>query len=586
MVDDDGNAIGGETVTININGQEYEITTSSDGSFSKAALLDTSGKNNITVTYPENNNYLSCFNKTSFNVEKAGTQLTVETSDDSKIGESVTVKGKLVDEKGNGISGENVTVKVNGKEYKVTTGSDGSYSKTVTADTSGKNNVTVTYNGSEKYLSTSNKTTFNVEKSATKLTVNKINDTSIGSKAKVTGKLLDETGKAVSNATIKVTVDGKTYTTKTNNDGSFAVDAVTNTSGKLKVKVNYSGSDNYTSSSTTSTVTVKKLDVIVKVKSVTVVIGENMTFTATVTDKKGKKVNGGNLIFKLNGISYNTNKRFDNSSTTPYKFTVKDGKVTLTLTADYYLKNGGNITATYSGTSTYNNVYSNIAKLTVKLRTMKISVKANPSRVKQYKKVTFTATVTDVTNNAKNKTALLENSYVLFKINGKTIKVKGKTANVTVKSNKVTYKYTIPAGTAGIYVNKKMRFYNVTAKYGSKLFYMKNNSNNTKYNVIRSKITIKVNKAVIKNNKLSIKGSIKDYMKKYVKGTNKVCIKIDGLTYKVNGNVQYFKIKNGRINLKNIKIKNPSSVKKLVIVSGERVAYLKGQSKAKKIIKL
>lgn len=259
LVDDDGNAIGGETVTININGQEYEITTSSDGSFSKAAVLDTSGKNNITVTYPENNNYLSCFNKTSFNVEKAGTQLTVETSDDVKIGESVTVKGKLVDEKGNGISGESVTVQVNGKEYKVTTGSDGSYSKTVTADTSGKNNVTVTYNGSENYLSTSNKTTFNVEKSATKLTVNKINDTSIGNKAKVTGKLLDETGKAVSNATIKVTVDGKTYTTKTNNDGSFAVDAVTNTSGKLKVKVNYSGSDNYTSSSTTSTVTVKNL---------------------------------------------------------------------------------------------------------------------------------------------------------------------------------------------------------------------------------------------------------------------------------------------------------------------------------------
>ena len=586
LVDGDNKGISGVKVTVLLNGNdEYIVTTESDGTYSKEIMTSVVGVNNVTVTYSGNESHNSSTNNTTFNVEKVDSKIILDSIDDTKMGEDVTVKGILLGVDGKVISDETVTIKVNNKEYNVTTDSDGTFSKTILSNVVGKNNVTVTFSGNGNYSSASNKTTYNVEKVATKLTVNKINDTTIGSKAKVTGKLLDENAKALSNATIKVGVDGKTYTTKTDKDGLFTVTALTNTTGKLKVKVEYSGSDKYSSASATSSVTVSKVDVIVKVKSVTGVIGENMTFTATVTDKKGNNISGGSLIFKLNGVSFNKNKRFDNSCSTPYKFTVKNGKVSFKIIADYYLKNGGNITATYSGTDTYKKVNSKVAKLTVKLRNMKIAVKAKPSRVKQYKNVTFTATVTDTTKNAKNKTALLENSYVIFKIDGKTIKVKGKTANVTVKSNKVTYKYTIPKATAGIYVNKKIRYYNVTAKYGSKLFYTDNNSANANYTVARSKITIKVNKAIIKNKKLSIKGSIKDYMKKYVKGTNKVCVKIDGLSYEVNGKVQYFKIKNGRINLKNIKIKNPSKVKKLVIVSGERVAYIKGQSKATKIVK-
>ena len=586
LVDENDNAISEATVTIKINNKEYNVTTDNNGKFTKTIVSSVVGTNNVTVSYAGSDSYNSSTNKTTFKVEKLGTKLSLDKISDSKVGDGINIKGKLVDENNKAIANQTVTINVNGKDYTVTTDNDGTYTKTLTADTSGKNNVSVSYNGNSNYTSSSNKTTFNVKKVDTKIKLNKISTVTVGDKAKVSGKLLDENNNAISNAKLNVTVGGKTYTVTTDENGAFTVNHITNTTGKINVKVKYPGSSKYTSSDASTTFNVVKQDVNLKVKDVTGTIGEKITFTATVTDKKGNKITGGNLIFKLNGVTFNDKKRFDNSSKTPYKFEVKNGKVTFTITADSYLEHGGNITATYSGTETYKNVTSKSAKLTVKLRNMKITVKAEPSRVKQYKNVTFTATLTDVTKNSKNKTAIKDNSYVLFILNGKTLKVKGKLANVTVKSNKVTYKYTIPAGTAGIYVDRHIRYYNVTAVYGSKLFYTDNNSASTNYTVARSKITITVNKAVLKSKKLSIKGSIKDYMKKYVKGTNKVCIKIDGSTYKINGKVKYFKIKNGRINLKNIKINNPSSVKTVSVVSGDRVAYLKGQSKAKKIVKV
>ena len=588
LTDKDGQTLANMSVSIVVDAENIaNVTTNDKGIFTYDYTPTQTGDKTVIVSFDGNKNYTESEDKNSFKVKKISSTISVDDISDAKLGDEVTVKGKLVDENNKPIADKTVTINVNGKDYNVTTDSDGTFKKTVTADTLGKNNVSVSYDGSDKIESSSAKTTYNVAgKVSSKLSLDPIKDTTVGDKAKVSGKLVDEDGKAISGATIKVIVDGKTYNTTTNKDGSFTVNALTNKSGKQKVKVTYDGDLLHNSTSASATVKVDKNDVLVKVNKVTGIIGEKIKFVATVTDKKGNKITGGNLVFKLNGVTFNNKKRFDNTSKTPYKLSVKNGKVTLTITADVYLKNGGDITASYSGTDAYNSAKSNVAKLTIKLRSMKISVKAQPSKVKQYKNVTFTVTLTDTTKNTKNKTAIKDNTSVLFKINGKTIKVKGKQVNVKVKSNKVIYSYTIPRGTAGIYENKTIRNYNVTAKYESKIFSKKNNSNNTKYNVARSKITVTINKATLKNNKLSINGNIKDYMKKYVKGTSKICIKIDGKTYKVNNKAKIFKVKNGKINIKGIKIANPSTIKKVSIVSGERVAYFKGESKAKKILKI
>lgn len=85
----------------------------------------------------------------------------------------------------------------------------------------------------------------------------------------------------------------------------------------------------------------------------------------------------------------------------------------------------------------------------------------------------------------------------------------------------------------------------------------------------------------MKNNKLSIKGTIKDYQNNYVKGTNKVCVKVNGATYRQNGVIKYFKVKNGVINISGLKV--DKAITSVGVVSGDRQAYLEGRGSTTKI---
>jgi len=85
-----------------------------------------------------------------------------------------------------------------------------------------------------------------------------------------------------------------------------------------------------------------------------------------------------------------------------------------------------------------------------------------------------------------------------------------------------------------------------------------------------------VNTTLLKSRKVVVNGFIKDYNKDYVKGSNVIGVKINGLTLKdKNGKVLYFKANNGRINFT---FTLPEEYKKdnynITLVTGERKAYL------------
>ena len=276
-----------------------------------------------------------------------------------------------------------------------------------------------------------------------------------------------------------------------------------------------------------------------------------------------------------------------NSTASALKLHVSKGIVTITITADMYLRHAKNITATYSGSYKYLGNRSEVEEAKIRLRSVKINVTATPVVVKQNQKVTFTVNLKDVTPNGTNKTCLTTGGYLLFKINGKGITDdKGRQVNVTVNNLQETFTYTIPRGTAGIYVsNKTVRNYTVTAVYGNEMYYMVNHKNTTDYQVERSKININFNSATITGNNLSIKANITDYQNKLVVGNNKVCIKINGVTYKENGDYKYFTVTNGQIDLSGIQIDKPDKVNNITIVTGDRGAYYASTGTTSNIIK-
>lgn len=323
------------------------------------------------------------------------------------------------------------------------------------------------------------------------------------------------------------------------------------------------------------TTPVQKVATVVTVNQVNGVVGDSITFTANVKDINGKAVTGGNIVFKLNGKTLKTDGTFD-SSADANKISVSNGVAKFTVTATKDIRGAKNISASYSGSNNYlANSTKGITTAEIKLRNAAISVSASPSTQKHYETIVFTAKVSDVTKNTKSSTpSNNDESYVYFKVNGVTLKdANGKQVKAKVNNGVATYNYVVPAGMSAITKDNKIRYYNVTAGFVSPDYYP-NTKAETKFNVLRSNVTITTTKVVanMSSHKLQITGNIKDSKNNNVIGVNKLGVKINGKTMSIKGS-NTVNITDGKITLT---IDIPSSVQNIhniTLVTGARTAY-------------
>ncbi|MBR3213689.1 MAG: Ig-like domain repeat protein, partial [Methanosphaera sp.] len=250
------------------------------------------------------------------------------------------------------------------------------------------------------------------------------------------------------------------------------------------------------------------------VSTVKGIIGEKLTLKATVVDNVNKKVNEGNLIFKLNGVTIKDNGKLTGSSN-PLKVKVTNGVATTTIIPDLDMRNADKLTASYIGTDNYNASASNTTKIQVSQRNASIVVTTNVKTIKQGQVLTLTAKVYDTTNGKKSTNlAKYADEFVYFKVNGITLKdSKGQMLKVKVVNGTATTKYTIPLGLSGVTDGKTMTPKNHTIIAG---FYNKNYQENIRntstFQVERSNITITISNATVNNktHKLSLTATIKD----------------------------------------------------------------------------
>lgn len=308
------------------------------------------------------------------------------------------------------------------------------------------------------------------------------------------------------------------------------------------------------------TAPVVKVATVITVSPSSATVDDSMTLTANVKGIDGTSVNGGTLVFKING------------KTVTDKISVKNGKVTTTVVAQKGFNNG-NITASYSGTTNYlANSTKTPAKATVNLRSAKLTLTVSPKSQKQYETITFTAKVTDaVTGKAPVNN---DKAYVIFKINGVTIKDSSNNAlKVKVNNGVASYNYVVPKGMAGYTTENQVRYYNVTTSY-----FHPNYSSPAKpteqFTVQRSPVTISTTQVIanMTSKKLIIKGNIKDYKNNNVVGTSKLNVKINGVTLKIN-NANTVSLENGVINLVIDIPANVNNIKDITLVTGAKTGY-------------
>ena len=261
--------------------------------------------------------------------------VTYEPIADVNFGDNVTVTGNFTTATGKAVTNANVKVVVNGVKNYAKTDKNGVYSFTFQADTIGVNEVTVGYSGNAKYDAYETATTFNVlGKMPVVVTYEPISDVNFGENVTITGKFTTTTGKAITNANVKIIINGVKYYAKTDKTGTYLLSVQTTVAGVNTVSIGYSGNAKYEAYETTTTFNVLgKQPVVVTYDPISnVKLGNNVTITGKFTTSTGKAITNANVKIMINGVKYYAKT----DRTGSYLLSVKTSKVGVnTVTLGY-----------------------------------------------------------------------------------------------------------------------------------------------------------------------------------------------------------------------------------------------------------
>lgn len=249
-----GKGIAKQKITVKINGKTYTKTTNSKGQVAvnvKFAKLNTF---KVTATYKGSKIYKKASASGKIKVAKTVTKITApNVSVLPKQSKAYTIILKT--SAGKTLSKQKITIKLNGKTYNKKTNSNGKASVSFKSAKEKVYAVSVSYKGTGIYKAS---------KATGKITVSRI-VTKIGGIDKTYAKdatkvfqitLTDKSGNVVSNQNVKMTVDGKTYSKKTNSAGKATVDVSSLKEGSYSIVTKYGGNGKYKASSKSNKITV------------------------------------------------------------------------------------------------------------------------------------------------------------------------------------------------------------------------------------------------------------------------------------------------------------------------------------------
>jgi hypothetical protein len=192
--------------------------------------------------------------------ESISTKIAVNpTSVSIAYGTNKAVVATLTDANGNPIKGVDVYVGVMGMSYPLKTDKNGQVKQSLSSlPPKTSHVVTFTFKETAPYKGSSAKATVKVTKATPKLTATKKTFKKSVKTKKYTVTLKTNTNKVIKNAKVKLTVNKKTYTLKTKNNGKVTF-KITNLKkkGSFKATVKFAGNSYYKAVSKTVKITVK-----------------------------------------------------------------------------------------------------------------------------------------------------------------------------------------------------------------------------------------------------------------------------------------------------------------------------------------
>ena len=264
VVDKYSNPIGNINVSVILDGKENSIVSIDGNGTAKITLENlTKGKHELVLKSTING---SSTNQTfEFEVNNAKGDVTITASDISISTVNVNVDGKtgkyftatLKDSLGNALANTNVQISINNQKYVVTTDKNGVAKLQLNIAKAGTYTCTVAFLSDDVYNGAFNIAKVTVKKQTAKLTTKKATYKAKAKTKKLTATFKSSKGKALKGKKITFTVNGKTYTAKTNAKGVATVKVKLTKKGKYTFTAKFAGDNTYNAVSKKAKLTLK-----------------------------------------------------------------------------------------------------------------------------------------------------------------------------------------------------------------------------------------------------------------------------------------------------------------------------------------
>ena len=439
LKDDKNNVLANKYLQITLGELDFTFKTDYYG---KATLIANLLPGNYTAKILFNGDeiYLPTATNAQITINKIKTSITTNninfTYDDLT---SLTVT--LKDYKNNTLTNKIITVKINDKNYTLTTNNYGQ--ATLPLDLApGNYTAEIIYEGDKICQSTTTDTQITINKIKTSITANDIIFT-YDNPTNLTTTLKDNKGNPLKEKQITITINETKHTLTTDNNGQTTL-PINLLPGTYTAKINYTGNDIYTPSATNATVTINKITTNLNADNISFTYGDLANLLITLKDYKNTVLTNKDIKISLDGENHTLTTNSNGQVTLaidslPGNYTAK-----ITFTEDeIYLPTATNIFITISKIDTIitaNDIsftYDNPTNLTTTLK----DNKGNPLKEKQIT-ITINETKHTLTTDNNGQTTLpinlLPGTYTA-KINytGNDIYTPSAT-NATVTINKIT----------------------------------------------------------------------------------------------------------------------------------------------------
>lgn len=421
----------------------YELKDSNENS-----ILEKDNQDLLESETGSDGEKLAADEEDSTNLTPVKTSLGVYSTHYSKA--NTVFKVSLKDANGNAVSNQSVFLKVNSKTYKATTGNSGLAYFTTQALKKGTYSVTLNYNGNSEYLKSTLTKKVKVYSSISSSNMQK----TYGVKQNYTATFWKNNAK-LANTEIKFTINGKSYTKKTDSNGIARL-AINLSPGKYTIKMY----NPYAKQTVSKTVTVNKdSSKFTGIKNTYILPKTKYSYSVTLKTGQDKAIKNAKITFRYNSKQV--------TSTTD-----ANGKATINLPS--LAKGTYTLSFQYKGNSKYKAV-SKSKKLYVQDSTT--TLKASDLKMQYNNGSMFSVKATDSSGK------VLADKTIKFIFNGKNIQVN-----------------TDSSGVAKLAVgNLKPGTYTVKYSYstlGLKDYNVKSNS----IKIVRQSVAVTANDLVMKYN--------------------------------------------------------------------------------------